>query len=604
MVSGPLIVLFDLGDTLEDRERGVLLPDARKALAAIQAMRDPRGAAPILALVSDFDMPDGPAQIPAIRERYFAILEGLGIRNFFEPVAKRVTLSTEVGVFKPDKRVFQAAVKKIDRRLALSNAVFITENSAHVEKARLLGMKAIHFKGPRETTGDVDRLVDLIPLIRKFLIRIPPATSDERGRAEGPDVKLARYQAPTNVRAGRFDLALPRGASWVRFGSEVLVYGDRAQWKELEERARRGQLQRRGRASDVKKDRLHIVVQNGRLFQQEHPEVPVIVDRGRFLLVELDPRLARRLGREGPTCYGVRPLGKNKVVFDVRAPSTARAAPVAWIQSLVDRISRPSFQADLARLVSFPTRFSTSAHYASAAAQARNQLTAMGYATKFQNITVNGGASRNVVADKKGAAPGARKLVLVTAHLDSINLQGGPAASAPGADDNGSGSAGLLEIARAFRDHHSKHDLSFILFGGEEEGLFGSKQYVARLSPSQRARIQAVVNMDMIASLNTSTQSVLLEGATLSQTVMSGLSEAAATYTHLTVETSLQPFASDHVPFINRGLPAVLTIEGADNANSRIHSSNDTIDRVNPEFALEILRMNVAFVAGKVGRMS
>jgi Zn-dependent M28 family amino/carboxypeptidase len=146
--------------------------------------------------------------------------------------------------------------------------------------------------------------------------------------------------------------------------------------------------------------------------------------------------------------------------------------------------------------------------------------------------------------------------------------------------------------------------LRFILFGGEEEGLFGSKHYVAKLSASERARIQAVVNMDMIASLNTSTRSVLLEGATLSQRVINGLKEAAATYTHLTVETSLNPFASDHVPFINKGIPAVLTIEGADNANSRIHSGNDTIDHVESDLAVEILRMNVAFVASEVGQMS
>ena len=145
--------------------------------------------------------------------------------------------------------------------------------------------------------------------------------------------------------------------------------------------------------------------------------------------------------------------------------------------------------------------------------------------------------------------------------------------------------------------------VSFSL-AGEEEGLFGSKHYVAKLSASERARIQAVVNMDMIASLNTSTRSVLLEGATLSQRVINGLKEAAATYTYLTVETSLNPFASDHVPFINKGVPAVLTIEGADNANSRIHSANDTIDHVESDLALEILRMNVAFVASEVGQMS
>jgi Zn-dependent M28 family amino/carboxypeptidase len=110
--------------------------------------------------------------------------------------------------------------------------------------------------------------------------------------------------------------------------------------------------------------------------------------------------------------------------------------------------------------------------------------------------------------------------------------------------------------------------------------------------------------MDMIGTLNTSTRSVLLEGAPLSQQVMDGLAAAAATYTQLTVETSLNPFASDHVPFINAGIQAVLTIEGADNTNSNIHSSRDTIDHINYDLALDILRMNVAYIASEVGHAS
>ena len=94
-------------------------------------------------------------------------------------------------------------------------------------------------------------------------------------------------------------------------------------------------------------------------------------------------------------------------------------------------------------------------------------------------------------------------MVLVTAHLDSINLAGGPQAQAPGADDNGSGSAGLLTIARIFAGHQGVADLRLILFGGEEQGLFGSRQYVAGLEPAERSRIAAVVNMDMIGTVNT-----------------------------------------------------------------------------------------------------
>jgi hypothetical protein len=62
-------VLFDLGKTLEDRD--VLLPGARETLQAVQAMRDSNGEAAALALVSDFDTPDNPEQIPLIQQRYY-----------------------------------------------------------------------------------------------------------------------------------------------------------------------------------------------------------------------------------------------------------------------------------------------------------------------------------------------------------------------------------------------------------------------------------------------------------------------------------------------------------------------------------------------------
>ena len=94
---------------------------------------------------------------------------------------------------------------------------------------------------------------------------------------------------------------------------------------------------------------------------------------------------------------------------------------------------------------------------------------------------------------------------------------------------------------------------------------------------------------------------MLLEGATVSQLVIDGLAAAAATYTGLAVQTSLHPFNSDHVPFIDKGVPAVLTIEGTDDANHNIHSPRDTLDRINFDLALEILRMNLAFVVQALG---
>src|SRR5262245_2360937 len=92
------------------------------------------------------------------------------------------------------------------------------------------------------------------------------------------------------------------------------------------------------------------------------------------------------------------------------------------------------------------------------------------------------------------------------------------------------------------------------------------------------------------------TRTVLLEGSPIPVAMMDAL-EAAGTYTGLVVERSPHPFNSDHVSFIEQGIPGVLAIAGADSSNDRIHSVRDPLTHVDVELAVEIFRMNVGFVA-------
>lgn len=164
------IILFDLGDTLEDSAHGGLLPGALTTLTALRALRDSSGQAPLLALASDFGALNATAaQINASRQEYVQILQGLGIRQFFKPAAKRITLSTEVNAFKPSVKIFQAVLTKAGGTLQLRDIMFITENKPHVLAARALGLRAIHFKGPGQITGDITALAELVPLVRDFL---------------------------------------------------------------------------------------------------------------------------------------------------------------------------------------------------------------------------------------------------------------------------------------------------------------------------------------------------------------------------------------------------------------------------------------------------
>ncbi|HEY0100005.1 MAG TPA: M28 family metallopeptidase, partial [Pyrinomonadaceae bacterium] len=390
-------------------------------------------------------------------------------------------------------------------------------------------------------------------------------------------------------------------SSSVRFGDELLVYAPDSEWQSISVRAGASGLVLQEQAGEFEKEELHLVVQVGDSFRQQHPRVPVLLNKGRYLAVSLKPEQARRLAAKKSCCYTIHPLEAGEVVFELQPPPAERAQPEAWLKTLVSRLSRPHVEATLQHLVSFPTRHSTSTHYLAAAVWARAQLAAMGYNTRLQTVKLDGGKSLNVIAEKAGQSSGARGLVVVTAHLDSINREG-DAAPAPGADDNGSSAAGLLEIARVLKEHAGAHDLRFVLFGGEEQGLHGSDQHVAALTTNERARIRAVVNMDMIATLNTTQPTVLLEGAPVSRSVIEGLAAAAAAHTKLFVQTSLKAADSDHVSFIRAGIPAVLTIEGADRTNQNVHTEHDTLLHINYDLLLEILRMNVAFVATAVGR--
>ena len=351
-----------------------------------------------------------------------------------------------------------------------------------------------------------------------------------------------------------------------------------------------------------------LVTQVGRSFQQQHPDVPVLLDHGRHLVVTLpDLDLPHVPLPEGGTQdaevdaghpdWRVTPLPGDGAVV-VHRPAAAARAPDAVTTELLTALSQDSFAGTLAFLAGLATRHSLSAGFRQAADHVAALLTDRGFAVSRPAITVGAGSSSNVVADRPGSGEGARGVVVLTAHLDSVNLAGGPSGPAPGADDNGSGSAGVLEMARVLAGRPWRHDLRVILFGGEEQGLHGSRQYVAGLPAAERARIRAVLNLDMVGSLNTAAPTVLLEGAPRSAALINDLAAAATGWTELTVETSLNPFASDHVPFLDAGIPAVLTIEGADSANGNIHSERDVLATVDPALAMQILRMDLAALIG------
>ncbi len=563
------LVLFDLGNTLEiDR---VLRPGVTETLQDITDMRVGGRPAALLGLLSDVATPAHPDEIPVIRERYEALLEELGIRRFFEPLADRVTLSAEVGVSKPAPAAFRAAVAKAEPSLTFGDVLFVTEDRGHVLAARRLGMQAVQVGVPGRPGGDVPDVPGLLPVVRAFVLGGGPGerpADDDTRQAEG---------------------------AWTLVGNDVVGSGGGSP-RSTPAAAGRGGAQRVH--TGVAPERLHLVTQNGRLFQADHPEASVVVDGGRYLVVDVAPARAHELLGSGGACWSIRPLPWNAVVLTRTEPEPR---DVPELPGPVDALDPDSFAADLRTMTDHATRHSASEGFDAVATWAAQRLESEGCRVSTQEVPAGGGRCRNVIGDRPGRGPEPRDVVLVTAHLDSVNRRG-PDRPAPGADDNASGSAGVIAVAHATARHPAALDLRFILFGGEEQGLFGSRRYVESLPGEERARIRAVVNMDMIGVRNTSAPGVLLEGAAVSAEVMNALARAAAAHTGLLVTTGFNPANSDHVPFIRAGIPAVLTIEGEDGANTAVHTEDDVLGSVDPGLALSILRMNVAFVAETLGR--
>src|SRR5262245_50345283 len=136
-------ILFDLGDTLVDAQNHPL-PGATDLLTALHDLRDPEGQPVLSGLISDWEMSQNPAERALFRQAYLAELQQSGLDVFFQPANKRVTLSTDVGVLKPDPLIFKTALERLAPGLPFHHAIFVTERCEHIKAARALGLMAVH----------------------------------------------------------------------------------------------------------------------------------------------------------------------------------------------------------------------------------------------------------------------------------------------------------------------------------------------------------------------------------------------------------------------------------------------------------------------------
>ncbi|MFF8928118.1 M28 family metallopeptidase [Streptomyces longwoodensis] len=180
------------------------------------------------------------------------------------------------------------------------------------------------------------------------------------------------------------------------------------------------------------------------------------------------------------------------------------------------------------------------------------KLDAAGFTTTVQQFTSSSRTGYNLIADWPGGDT--TRVVMAGSHLDSVT-------AGPGINDNGSGSAAVLETALAVSRaglQPTRH-LRFAWWGAEELGMVGSRYYVNNLSSANRSRISAYLNFDMIGSPNPG-YFVYDDDPTIEQTFKTYFSG-------LGVPTEIETEGdgrSDHAPFKNVGIPVGGLFSGAD----------------------------------------
>ncbi|MBF0409131.1 MAG: Zn-dependent exopeptidase M28 [Candidatus Riflebacteria bacterium] len=262
------------------------------------------------------------------------------------------------------------------------------------------------------------------------------------------------------------------------------------------------------------------------------------------------------------------------------------------IIQLISKVSVLKLVETVQTLQDFQTRFVTTDGNASTVAWLKDEF---GKIPGLKNIPSLFHASmfltENVIFEKTGILE-PKTAFIVMAHIDSTASGAGD--KAPGADDNGTGAAAMLEIARLLEGVDLPYTVYFVGANAEEIGLVGSAAFAKELAKQPDINIKAVFNMDMLADIDDNEAAAI--GDDRSKWLVDLFKEVALIYAGLNckpvIDSSLA--VSDHASFWNIGVPALFTREGHPGLSPYYHSIKDTVTNLAPTLLEKIAKANLA----------
>lgn len=280
------------------------------------------------------------------------------------------------------------------------------------------------------------------------------------------------------------------------------------------------------------------------------------------------------------------------------------------IQALIDDINADSLEADVVWLQNLGTRFTLTDNHRSVAKKIEKRFFQMGLADVFIDSFLVSKIYRsiyyeqwqyNVIAVLTGSEY-PDSVCVIGGHYDDILSTGDPFTIVPGANDNASGTAAVLEIARVLKKNNyaPKSTIMFITFGAEELGLFGSKDFAANPNGFS-GKIRFMLNSDMIAyepATDPSAWYVNIMDYDNSHDLRYDAEQICDIYTSLSyINNNTNNKYSDSYPFSTNGYKALFFFSY--NIDPNYHTLNDLAANCNFEYCSEIVKLECALLASK-----
>ncbi len=296
----------------------------------------------------------------------------------------------------------------------------------------------------------------------------------------------------------------------------------------------------------------------------------------------------------------LRPLRPAVARPEASAPEPA-LVDTALVAEIAAAVDGDSLKALISHMQSYGTRYATSPQYDACADWADTWMSTHWIPCEQQYFDYGGLPICNVEAEIPGVEfPG--RIYIICAHLDSYCIQ---PSTAPGADDNGSGSATVMEAARVMSQYQFRNTVRFVLFTAEEFWMVGSEYYVQQAYEAGED-IRGAINLDMILWAPNNPDSVFIPYDDASEDLALAAGEAFSEYApSIFPRIVYDPGApSDHASFWQYGYDAIELAEGSADEiwggyNPFYHQPDDLLLNYMPSFpyGTDVARAAVALLA-------